>query len=339
MSECLGPRYWLIVVSERDWCVVRENSVYGVSRESIYGLVKAGDFLVFYAKRKGSRSLGGKFVGVFRVVSEWYRGDKPLWPSEVEGNRVVYFWRVRLEPVVLDEVGLGELLPRLSFIEDKGRSSIYFRGVPANLKKPLPAGDAELIVSCLGRRVSEGVGEELRRKVTGLEERVSRLEGLLGVRDLPLSLNRECVEFMLISVGRMLGFCVYTADSSKRCNNVRLGDLANMSRVGLIKFAGSTVLDSLSRIDVVWYDPESKCFYAFEVVARGEEMRGALERLTDIRILKVKPYVVSFEDRRSEFEKALGCLEVRGSCKFLSVDNVVRMYIFTRLCRHSTESL
>ena len=91
MSECLGPRYWPIVVSERDWCVVRENSVYGVSRESIYGLVKAGDFLVFYAKRRGSRSLGGKFVGVFRVVSEWYRGDKPLWPSEVEGVGLCIF--------------------------------------------------------------------------------------------------------------------------------------------------------------------------------------------------------------------------------------------------------
>ena len=42
-----GAAVLLIVVSERDWCVVRENSVYGVLRESICGLVKAGDFLVF----------------------------------------------------------------------------------------------------------------------------------------------------------------------------------------------------------------------------------------------------------------------------------------------------
>ena len=53
-----------------------------VSR-SARNLIKPGDIIIFYIKKKGSKSLGGKFVGAFKVTSEWYHEEKPLWPDEI----------------------------------------------------------------------------------------------------------------------------------------------------------------------------------------------------------------------------------------------------------------
>lgn len=63
--------------------------------------------------------------------------------------------------------------------------------------------------------------------------------------------------------------------------------------------------------------------------------------MLDIGTLEVKPYVASFKEKRIEFERILshGFLEIRRSCRFLSVNDVVRMHIFTGLCRQSMEPL
>ena len=68
-----------------------------VSR-SAHNLIRSGDIIIFYVKKKGSKNLGGKFVGAFKVISEWYREEKPLWPDEIEEGRVKYPWRVSLYP-------------------------------------------------------------------------------------------------------------------------------------------------------------------------------------------------------------------------------------------------
>ena len=74
--------------------------------------------------------------------------------------------------------------------------------------------------------------EGIRRKAGGprppitrideLEERVSRLEELMGVSELALPITHECAELMLLSIGRQLGFKVYTADHSKSCGSTSL---------------------------------------------------------------------------------------------------------------------
>ena len=88
------PRYWIIRVSEENWCVIRSSNVYGRQNlkrfKSIYELVKPGDIEIFYVKKKGSKGLGEKFVGAFRVVLDWFRGDKPLWPDGVREGKVKY---------------------------------------------------------------------------------------------------------------------------------------------------------------------------------------------------------------------------------------------------------
>jgi len=145
--------YWIIPVSEENWLVIKEVNVYGAPEATrgrhVRELVKPGDVVIFYVAKKNSRTLGGKFVGAYRVASEWFREDKPLWPDEAREGRVKYPWRTRLEPVKLGLVDYGELAPRLSFVVDKKRLGTPLIGTPGNYKRPISRGDAELIINNL----------------------------------------------------------------------------------------------------------------------------------------------------------------------------------------------
>ena len=146
-------RYWIISVTEENWYTIRSSNVYGAplsqGRKPLHEFVRFGDIIIFYVKKKGSKSLGGKFVGAYKVASEWFREDRPFWPDEVREGRVKYPWRVRLEPIKIGVADLRELVPKLRFIEKKDRPSAYLVGTPANLKRPIPEEDARLIIESL----------------------------------------------------------------------------------------------------------------------------------------------------------------------------------------------
>ena len=174
-----------------------------------------------------------------------------------------------------------------------------------------------------------------------LEERISRLEKLLEASELPLPLTHECAELTLLRMGRQLGFKVYTADPSKICGNVRLGDLASMSRADLKEHAGPKVLESLTWIDVVWYREKEDVFYVFEVVTDGD-MDKALLRLSEVGGLNVRMFIVSDESRRKEYEKVISkptFSTIRNSCTFLSMKDLAKMFDRTELWKRSVEPL
>ncbi len=180
------------------------------------------------------------------------------------------------------------------------------------------------------------IAERLER----LEERVDRLEKLTGLSELNFPLSHECVELMLLKIGRQLGFEVYTADPSKTCSNVRLGEQATITRNDLSRYAGPEVLEPLSRIDVVWHR-SGEVFYVFEVVVGGS-MHEALLRLSRIGELNARLFVVSPDSKRKEYENRLrnpAFNTIRGKCKFLSTGSLARMFILTNLWRQSIESL
>jgi predicted RNA-binding protein len=145
--------YWIIPVSEENWLVIKEVNVYGAPEATrgrhVRELVKPGDVVIFYVAKKNSKRLGGKFVGAYKVASEWFREDKPLWPDEAREGKVKYPWRTRLEPVKLGLVDYSELAPRLSFVLDKKRLGAPLIGTPGNYKRPIPRQDAELVVNNL----------------------------------------------------------------------------------------------------------------------------------------------------------------------------------------------
>lgn len=146
-------KYWIVSVSEENWYIIKENNVYGAPESQRFrgprGLINAGDILIFYVKKTGSQRLGGKFVGVFKVTSTWYREDKLLWPDEIREGRVKYPWRVRLEPLKIGVVGFESLVPKLRFVVNKERPHAYLVGTPANLKRPISEEDARLIIESL----------------------------------------------------------------------------------------------------------------------------------------------------------------------------------------------
>ncbi|MGC8983491.1 MAG: EVE domain-containing protein [Desulfurococcaceae archaeon] len=76
------PRYWIVVVSEENWHVVKESGVFGAPEprrgRGARDLVEPGDVLIFYVKARNCAKLCGKFVGAFRVASTWFREEKPL---------------------------------------------------------------------------------------------------------------------------------------------------------------------------------------------------------------------------------------------------------------------
>jgi len=84
-------KYWVFAVSEENWFVIKEKYVYGVPESSkAVELVKPGDVAVFYVKKKGSKKLGGKFVGAFSVISNWIPANlgKPI--PEEDAKLIIY---------------------------------------------------------------------------------------------------------------------------------------------------------------------------------------------------------------------------------------------------------
>ena len=82
---------WILPVSEANWEVIKKFNIYGAPENSAAPkLIKIGDYLVFYVTVKGSKTLGGKFVDVYKAVSSWFREGKPLWPDEVAEGKVKY---------------------------------------------------------------------------------------------------------------------------------------------------------------------------------------------------------------------------------------------------------
>jgi len=142
-----------VTVSEENWLVIKSSNVYGAPESQrfkpVYELIKPGDILIFYVKKKGSRSLGGKLVGAYKVVSEWYREDKPLWPDEVREGKVKYPWRIKLRPIKIGIAEFKELVPKLKFIEKKDRAQAYLVGTPANLRRPIPEEDVRTILNSM----------------------------------------------------------------------------------------------------------------------------------------------------------------------------------------------
>lgn len=192
------------------------------------------------------------------------------------------------------------------------------------------------------REIRRRAGELPPEKELGIiDELMVYISLLLEVPEDRFHITRTCAEYMLMSIGRDLGFKVYTADPSRECSGRKLKNIANMSKVDLGELAGQKILNPLSRIDVVWYSDEARRFYAFEVVI-GDSMDEALRRLSAIGGLEAKLFIVSGEGMRREYERSIqnpAFNSIRRRCLFISLGELAKMYILTRLWKRSVEVL
>jgi len=141
---------WLIPITEDNWEVIKRENIYGAPENSAApNLIKRGDNIIFYVVKKGSKRLGGKIVGIYRTASDWFKEDKPLWPDEIAEGKVKYPWRIRIEPLKVGIVDLGEIAEKLSFTKRVRVLNVLLMGTPANAKKPIPDEDLKVILDHL----------------------------------------------------------------------------------------------------------------------------------------------------------------------------------------------
>jgi len=84
--------HWLVVGAPEHWRVAFENgNIWGLQSTKIqwWERLSEGDGLIFYV----TRPIGGA-IGLGKVRTK-FKQDKPLWPREVEANRVI--WPLRFE--------------------------------------------------------------------------------------------------------------------------------------------------------------------------------------------------------------------------------------------------
>ena len=134
---------WLIPISSKEWNLIKTYNSYGVTKNhrAIKRIAK-GDLLVFYVTKASSKKLGGKVVGIYKVVSDWLPCSEKVLP-ERECKR--YPIQAKIEPIIVGEIDLWSISDRLSFIKKGGRLSFYLKGTPANANRPIPHKDLELI--------------------------------------------------------------------------------------------------------------------------------------------------------------------------------------------------
>lgn len=332
-----------ILLADRGWC-----------DEASQGRIKVYDFKK--PKKRGIHALSSGSVCV--VLTKARAGQPPIvygefTVTEVREVNASEYGRLAREGLIYNPQVLRSGDKRWIIVFDEFRE--YRRKVPkreltdvktSTSKKPI----SEWVITGLSyideqalegiRRRTGGTRESLDERVSRLEERITAIEELLGVSELVFPLTHECVEFMLLSIGRRLRFNVYTADPSKICENTRLGDLANMSKEYLGNIVGSEILTYLGRVDVVWH-MRGVGFYVFEVVVGGS-MHEALLRLSRVSELSDKLFIVSNSARRREFEKSLqnpAFSSIRHKCRFITISNLVRMHILTSLWSRSVEEL
>ncbi len=143
-------RYWIIPITYDNWLVCHKEMIYGFG-ESLENHIKKGDIIIFYVmkSRCSNPDYASYFANAYEVVSNWFKENKPLWPDEVKAKKVLYPHRVTLRLVKEGKVKVEELVDELGFIKRKDVWKIYFRGCPANFKKPIPEEDAKLIIERL----------------------------------------------------------------------------------------------------------------------------------------------------------------------------------------------
>ena len=153
------PNYWIVTVTEENYKVIMEKHVYGApttTRKNVRQLIRPGDIVIVYVAKKGAKTLGGRLVAAYRVKTEWREEDKPLWPDEHRESKVLYPYRVDVEPIIEcngpQAPEFRELVPTLSFIKKKDRWQAYLVGTIANAGKPIPPQDAEKIIEELEKR-------------------------------------------------------------------------------------------------------------------------------------------------------------------------------------------
>jgi predicted RNA-binding protein len=136
--------YWLCIVDEGNWEIVKRKRIWGVSdrHKKKLEMVEEGDLMIFYIKPT-------RIGGIFKCISKPYVDREKIFDGEE-----LFPNRIKLEPIVMPESPLDfkPLIPKLKFIAKKRGGKInkkwgaYLFGKAI---RPIPHVDYKTIESAL----------------------------------------------------------------------------------------------------------------------------------------------------------------------------------------------
>ena len=149
----MEPNYWLCILNRKNFEIVKEKNIWGVSKRhknQIYK-TKVGDILVFYVIGEiiNNEKVGSEIVGIYKVVSEPYKDTTRIFSSVGTRNfGEIFPYRIKIAPVKIPKkpISFKKLVPELKFITNKKRWSLHLLG---GAMRVIPKEDYETILKYL----------------------------------------------------------------------------------------------------------------------------------------------------------------------------------------------
>ena len=202
---------WLWSVTEENWDVTRDYSVWAVKDEHRTKQIKMGDHIVFYVMKTGL------FRGIYQVTSRWYKSDKLIWLEEADSGEKIYEYECKLRPVLIKDVIFNSISSKLEFSKQYVHPSIVLKGSPngpANFSRPLSEQDMNIIANNMTSIIKpEQIAED--------------------------SDHKEIIEY-LSKIGDALGFEVHTEQEYTLVSPGSVVDMiweTRIGNVGIIKYS------------------------------------------------------------------------------------------------------
>jgi len=142
--------YWLCILNERNWNVVKSKGIWGVSErhKNTIEKVEIGDKLIFYLvqEKTGEGILPSRIAGIGEAISKSFKDSSRIFSSKGFSSSETFPYRikVRLEIILEKPLEFKPLIPKLSFIKNKRRWTGHIMG---KAMRRIPKEDYETIVS------------------------------------------------------------------------------------------------------------------------------------------------------------------------------------------------
>jgi len=141
--------YWMVTVQEDMLEEIVRRSALPAEERRATELIRPGDYVIVYVAKYYARRFGGSFVLVGKVASDWREKSEVVYPPERAINKPVYLYEAKVDYLAAGNCRMKDIMDSLAFVEDRLRLFKYVRGIPANLGRPVPEGDARVIEECI----------------------------------------------------------------------------------------------------------------------------------------------------------------------------------------------
>jgi len=138
------------------------------------------------------------------------------------------------------------------------------------------------------------------------------------------------IEGICIELGNFEKFLTYTADPSARYkDNIYLKDIISLNEIPL--FTYNEIIDSVKRIDVLWFNRKSYKFpkIAYEVIDSIGTLENAFSRTFQLSDFATKFFLIGKKEFRKKFNKIVNTKpfnEMPNRYNFKSYEEIIDFY-------------